>query len=86
MQQPPERPLAEWAVPRMYASTSAPLRTCSPGYTSRPLTSPRGPLPASLRARSMPLGRGDSIEKVWLEKSLEFWLEIPYTNKMFKNW
>ena len=23
----------------------------------------------------------DSIEKFWLEKSLEFWLEIPYTRK-----
>ena len=32
---------------------------------------------------------GDSIEKFWLEfwleKLLEFWLEIPYTKKMFKN-
>ena len=31
----------------------------------------------------------NSIEKFrlefWLEKSLEFWLEIPYTMKMFKN-
>ena len=33
---------------------------------------------------------GDSIEKfqleIWLEKSREFWLEIPYTKKKFKNW
>ena len=32
---------------------------------------------------------GDSIEKVWLEfrleKPLEFWLEIPFTKKTFKN-
>ena len=27
----------------------------------------------------------NSIEKFWLEKPLEFWLEIPYTKKMFKN-
>ena len=31
----------------------------------------------------------NSIEKIWLEfrleKPLEFWLEIPYTKKMFKN-
>ena len=32
----------------------------------------------------------NSIENFWLEfrleKSLEFWLEIPHTLKMFKNW
>ena len=33
---------------------------------------------------SVTLG-GNSIEKCWLEKSLEFWLEIPYTKEMFKN-
>ena len=27
----------------------------------------------------------DSIGNFWLEKPLEFWLEIPYTKKMFKN-
>ena len=27
----------------------------------------------------------NSIEKVWLEKPLEFWLEIHYTKKMFGN-
>ena len=33
---------------------------------------------------------GNSIDKFQLEcqleKSLEFWLEIPYTEKKFKNW
>ena len=37
---------------------------------------------------SLPLGP-NSIEtfwlEFWLEKSLEFWLEIPYTEKVFKN-
>ena len=28
----------------------------------------------------------NSIEKFWLEKSLEFWLEIPSTKEMFTNW
>ena len=28
---------------------------------------------------------GNSIGKIWLEKPLEFWLKIPYTNKKFKN-
>ena len=28
---------------------------------------------------------GNSIEKNWLEKPLEFWLDIPYTKKKFKN-
>ena len=32
------------------------------------------------------VGGGDSIGTIWLEKSLEFWLEIPYTEKTFKNW
>ena len=27
----------------------------------------------------------NSIEKFGLEKTLEFWLEIPYTKEMFKN-
>ena len=34
----------------------------------------------------LPDGLGpNSIEKFWLEKSLEFWLEIPYTKKKLKN-
>ena len=27
----------------------------------------------------------NSIELFWLEKSLEFWFEIPYSKKTFKN-
>ena len=41
-----------------------------------------------LRLPLFPLGH-NSIGKFWLEfrleKPLEFWLEIPYTKKMFKN-
>ena len=39
---------------------------------------------------SQRLLRENSIEKIQLafqlEKSLEFWLEIPYIKKKFKNW
>ena len=47
------------------------------------------PLPSeSVLAAESGLG-GDSIGKFWLEfsleKSLELWLEIPYTKKTFKN-
>ena len=26
------------------------------------------------------------LKKIWLERTLKFSLEIPYTNKKFKNW
>ena len=26
------------------------------------------------------------LKKFWLEKPLEFWLDIPYTRKKLKNW
>ena len=42
---------------------------------------------SALLTQPLPLG-GDSIEKCWLEfmleKSLEFWLEIPYTDNVQK--
>ena len=38
-----------------------------------------------IRAGGSGLQGPNSIDKFWLEKSLEFSLEIPYTKKMFKN-
>ena len=52
------------------------------GRVSYPVTFPR---PLQQKPSGPHSWEAIQYKKFWLEKSLEFWLEIPYTKKMFKN-